>query len=164
VEVGVKYRFIQENGHRPQVGVFPQLELPTGSAARGLGNGQVWARLPVWAQKSWGPWTSYGGGGYAVNRAPEMQSHAFGGWLLQRDFGKRLTLGGEIYSEGRNSIRFAPQPSLISAAITISARTSAYCSAWGETSAAARTPSPTLASIGRGVATLKRSPKSSHPI
>ena len=103
VEVGVKYRFIQENGHGPQVGIFPQLELPTGSDARGLGNGQVWARLPVWIQKSWGPWTTYGGGGYAVNRAPEMQSHAFGGWLLQRDLGKRLTLGGEIYSEGRSS-------------------------------------------------------------
>jgi hypothetical protein len=104
VEVGVKYRFIQESGHRPQVGIFPQLALPTGSAALGLGNGQTWARLPLWVQKSWGPWTTYGGGGYAVNRAPEMRSHAFGGWLLQRDFGKRVTLGGEIYSEGRNSL------------------------------------------------------------
>jgi hypothetical protein len=104
VEVGIKYRFIQENGHRPQVGVFPQLELPTGNAALGLGNGQTWARLPLWAQKSRGAWTTYGGGGYAVNRAPGMRSHAFGGWLLQRDFGKRLTLGGEIYSEGRGGI------------------------------------------------------------
>jgi hypothetical protein len=104
VEAGVKYRFIQENAHRPQVGIFPQLELPTGSAALGLGNGRVWARLPFWVQKSWGPWTSYGGGGYAVNRAPGMRSYGLGGWLLQRDFGKRLTLGGEIYSEGRNSI------------------------------------------------------------
>jgi hypothetical protein len=33
-----------------------------------------------------------------------MRSHALGGWLLQRDFGKRLSLGGEIYSEGRSSI------------------------------------------------------------
>lgn len=104
VEFGVKYRFIREEGGRPQIGIFPQLELPTGNASRGLGNGQLWVRLPLWAQKSWGPWTTYGGGGCAVNRAPGMRSHAFAGWLLQRDLGKRLTLGGEIYSEGRSSI------------------------------------------------------------
>jgi len=105
VEFGVKYRFIQEEGHRPQIGIFPQLELPSGNASRGLGNGRVWARLPLWAQKNWGPWTTYGGGGYAVNRAPGMRSYLLGGWLLQRDLGKRLTLGGEIYSEGSNSVR-----------------------------------------------------------
>jgi len=104
VEFGIKYRFIQEEGKRPQIGIFPQLELPSGNAARGLGNGQVWARLPVWAQKSWGPWTTYGGGGYVLNRAPGMRSHALAGLLLQRELGKRLTLGGELYSEGAGSI------------------------------------------------------------
>jgi hypothetical protein len=104
VEFGVKYRFIQEEGKRPQIGIFPQLELPTGNVGRGLGNGRLWAHLPLWAQKNWGPWTSYGGGGWVVNRAPGMRSHALGGWLLQRDLGKRLTLGGELYSEGASSI------------------------------------------------------------
>jgi len=104
VEFGVKYRFIQEDGARPQIGIFPQLELPTGNVDRGLGNGGVWARLPLWVQKSWGPWTTYGGGGYVINRAPGMRSHALAGWLLQRDLGKRLTLGGEIYSEGASSL------------------------------------------------------------
>jgi len=99
-EVGVKYRFIQETSKRPQIGIFPQIELPTGNASQGLGNGQVWARLPVWVQKSWGPWTTYGGGGYVINRAPGMRSHGIAGWLLQRELGKRLTLGGELYSEG----------------------------------------------------------------
>ena len=104
VEFGVKYRFIQEGGKRPQIGIFPQLELPTGNASRGLGNGRVWVRLPLWVQKSWGPWTTYGGGGYVLNRAPGMRSHALAGWLLQRELGKRLTLGGELYSEGAGSI------------------------------------------------------------
>jgi hypothetical protein len=104
MELGVKYRFIQEAGKRPQIGIFPQLELPTGNVNRGLGNGQVYARLPLWVQKSWGPWTSYGGGGGVVNRAPGMRSHALAGWLLQRDLGKRVTLGGEIYSEGSTSL------------------------------------------------------------
>lgn len=55
VEVGAKYRFVRETARRPQVGVFPMLELPTGDASRGLGNGQLCARLPVWLQKSAGP-------------------------------------------------------------------------------------------------------------
>ena len=32
VELGVKYRFVAEGHFRPQIGTFPMLELPTGSA------------------------------------------------------------------------------------------------------------------------------------
>jgi hypothetical protein len=103
IEVGVKYRFVQETEHRPQVGIFPMLELPTGDADRGLGNGQLWARLPFWVQKSWGPWTTYGGGGYALNRAPGARDYLFGGWLVQRDLSAKLTLGGEVYSSGADT-------------------------------------------------------------
>jgi hypothetical protein len=67
-ELGVKYRFIQEdeNGWRPMVGVFP-LQVPTGNSDRGLGTGSTHAYLPVWLQKSFGDWTTYGGGGYWIN-------------------------------------------------------------------------------------------------
>ncbi len=98
-EVGVKYRFVQESGKRPQVGAFPLIELPTGNSRLGLGNGQVWARLPLWVQKSYGAWTSYGGGGYQINRAPGMKDSLFAGWLLQRQMTKRWTLGTEIYHQ-----------------------------------------------------------------
>lgn len=103
MEFGLKYRFIQETDYRPMVGVFPLLEIPTGDANRGLGNGRAWGKLPLWLQKSWGPWTTYGGGGYAINPAPEQRNYSFGGWLLQRDFGERLTLGGEIFAQGKSS-------------------------------------------------------------
>jgi hypothetical protein len=103
MEFGFKYRFIQETDYRPMVAVFPLLEIPTGDANRGLGNGRAWGKLPLWLQKSWGPWTTYGGGGYAINPAPEQRDYFFGGWLLQRDFGERLTLGGEIFAQGRSS-------------------------------------------------------------
>jgi hypothetical protein len=55
-EFGIKYRFVQESSKRPQIGAFPLIELPTRNSRLGLGNGQVWARLPVWIQKSHGPW------------------------------------------------------------------------------------------------------------
>jgi len=99
-EVGVKYRFVQETRWSPQIATYPVIEMPTGNAAAGLGNGRAWYQLPVWAQKSWGPWTSYGGGGYAFNDAPGQRSYAFGGWQVQRDVGKFLTLGGEVYYQG----------------------------------------------------------------
>jgi hypothetical protein len=102
-ELGLKYRFLQESARRPQVGTFPIILLPTGNSNLGLGNGVVWARLPLWLQKSWGPWTSYGGGGYAINTAPGMRNHAFGGGLLQRDLNKWLTLGGEVFAQGADT-------------------------------------------------------------
>jgi hypothetical protein len=103
MEFGLKYRFIQESNYLPMVGVFPLLEIPTGEVTRGLSNGRAWGKLPIWLQKSWGPWTTYGGGGYAINPAPEQRNYWFGGWLLQRDFGERLTLGGEIFAQGKSS-------------------------------------------------------------
>jgi hypothetical protein len=100
IELGVKYRFVHENDTRPQIGAFPMAELPSGDASRGLGNGRTWFRLPVWVQKSWGPWTTYGGAGAVLNSAPGQRDYSFGGWLVQYSFNKHLTLGGEIFAQG----------------------------------------------------------------
>lgn len=100
VEVGVKYRFLHETDSHPQVGIFPMLELPTGNADRGLGNGRAWWTLPVWLQKSWGDWTTYGGVGRAFNHAPGMRSYNFGGWLVQRKVSEHFTLGSEVFAQG----------------------------------------------------------------
>jgi hypothetical protein len=84
-ELGVKYRFIQESEYVPMMATFPLLELPTGSKARGLGIGRAQLYLPLWLQKSWGPWTSYGGGGYWINPGTGNKNHWYAGWLLQRN-------------------------------------------------------------------------------
>lgn len=47
LETGIKFRFIQETKHRPQVGRFTMFEIPTGSAVRGLGVGKIWYKVPV---------------------------------------------------------------------------------------------------------------------
>jgi hypothetical protein len=96
-ELGVKYRFIQEGDYIPMVGVFPILHLPTGNQNRGLGNGDPQLFLPLWLQKSLGPWTSYGGGGYWLNPGTDNKNFWFFGWLLQRDITEWLTVGGEIF-------------------------------------------------------------------
>lgn len=99
-EFGIKYRYLKETKHRPMIGTFTMLEIPTGSYSRGLGIGKVWYKLPVWVQKSWGPWTTYGGAGYEIVPQIGYRNFPFGGWLVQRDLGKKLTLGAEIFSHG----------------------------------------------------------------
>jgi hypothetical protein len=100
IELGIKYRFVQETKHRPMIGTFTMFEIPTGSASRGLGVGKTWYKVPLWAQKSFGPWTTYGGGGVTVFSVPGYRNYPFAGWLLQRDFGKKWTLGSEIFYHG----------------------------------------------------------------
>jgi len=100
VELGIKYRFIHEDeqGWRPQVGTFPIVDLPSGSSSRGLGEGHVKVLFPLWIQKSWGPWTTYGGGGYWYHPGENNKNYWFTGWLLQREFSKMLTIGAEIFN------------------------------------------------------------------
>jgi hypothetical protein len=102
-ELGFKYRFIDEdtNGSRPVVGVYPLIELPTGNAHLGLGAGNMRAYFPIWVQKSFGDWTTYGGGGYWINHGDDTpnRDYWFFGWLLQRQVTKQLAIGGEIYHQ-----------------------------------------------------------------
>jgi hypothetical protein len=94
IELGAKLRFVEEGRRRPEVGIFPLVTLPSGSAERGLGAGHAAGFLPVWLQKSFGPWTTYGGGGFRVG--PGEGALVLGG-LLQRKVSKRVTLGAEVY-------------------------------------------------------------------
>jgi hypothetical protein len=107
-EFGFKYRFIEEDEHgtQPQVGIFPLLELPTGSQSRGLGSGHASVFLPVWVQKSFGDWTTYGGGGYWINQDDRLgdKNYWFCGWLLQRKVTDKLTLGGEIFHQTADTV------------------------------------------------------------
>src|SRR5579884_1033559 len=46
IELGAKYRFIEETNWIPQVGVFPLVQVPTGNALFGNGHGHWQAFLP----------------------------------------------------------------------------------------------------------------------
>ena len=102
-ELGVKYRFIHESDNIPQVGIFPLIHVPTGDSDRGLGSGHVQEFLPLWLQKSFGPWTTYGGGGYWINPGTDNKNYWQLGWLVQRDITKALTLGAEVFYFGKQT-------------------------------------------------------------
>ncbi len=109
-ELGLKFRFIQETELMPQVGIFPMVELPTGKAERGLGTGHTVVYIPLWLQKSFGKWTTYGGYGWWRNPGEGQRNWNYTGWLLQREMAETLTLGGELYRatasslDGRNAV------------------------------------------------------------
>jgi len=103
-EFGLQYRFIQETKHHPMLGTFVMTEIPTGNANLGLGAGGFSWKLPLYTQKSLGPWTIDAGGGETLNHnIPGALNSPFGGTLVTRDLSDRLTLGGEIFAHGRQT-------------------------------------------------------------
>ncbi len=96
-ELGIKYRFVQESDNMPQIGVFPLVEVPTGDQSQGLSNGAAQIYLPIWIQKSWGKFTTYGGGGYWLNYGPGTKNWLFAGWEGQYDFSDAVTVGAEAF-------------------------------------------------------------------
>lgn len=105
-ELGVKYRFVQEDdeGWRPMIGTFPIVVLSTGDENKGLGGGHTQTFIPIWLQKSFGAWTTYGGGGYWINPGAGNKNYWFSGWLLQRKISDSLTLGGELFHETADTV------------------------------------------------------------
>ena len=95
-ELGAKYRFIQETDSRPQVGIFPLVEAPTGDRAKGLGTVDTPVFLPIWLQKTIGKWQSYGGGGYWFNPGAGNRNYAQLGWQAQYNIDERWSPGAEL--------------------------------------------------------------------
>ena len=103
IELGVKYGFIKQTKHRPQIGSFTMFEIPTGDSTRGLGVGRVWYKLPIWVAKDFGPWSLCGGLGYTVVPITQHRNYLYGGFLLKREVNKRLELSAEVFSHARQS-------------------------------------------------------------
>jgi hypothetical protein len=100
--VGFKYRFIgeDEDGWRPQVAFFPSVAIPVGTASR---NSPVTEFFPIWAQKSFGPWTTFGGGGFTNNPGTGNRDFVTYGMALQRQVRKDLALGVEVFGQTKDS-------------------------------------------------------------
>jgi hypothetical protein len=101
-EFGVKYRFLSETENRPQIGIFPIIQIPTIKNPE-FSNGKTQLFIPVWAQKSWGKFTSYGGLGYNINPGINNKDWILTGWEIQYDFSPLIMLGGELYNRSADS-------------------------------------------------------------
>jgi len=96
-EVGVKYRFMKETSTLPQIGIFPLVDMPTGNQSKGLGSGNTQVFIPVWLQKSFGKWTTYGGTGYWINPGTGNKNWWFTGWQIQKQVTNNFNIGVEVY-------------------------------------------------------------------
>jgi hypothetical protein len=107
MELGLKWGFLKQTAHRPQIGSFTMLELPTGNSDRGLGLGRVWYKLPLWIEKEFGPWSLVGGAGYTLIDQTQYRSYPYGGFLVKRVLGERLELSIESFSHAREGLAAA---------------------------------------------------------
>jgi len=103
-ELGVKYRFLHETDTLPQIAIYPSVELPTGNHNEDLGNGKTQGFLPIWMEKKFGDWTTYGGGGYWFNPGPGNRDFWFAGWEVQRKITGSFTAGMEIQFRTPDSV------------------------------------------------------------
>jgi hypothetical protein len=106
-EAGIKCRFITETESRPQAGIFPIIEIPTIKDSE-FSNGRPRIYLPLWLQKSWGKFTTYGGAGYWINPGKDNRNWIYAGWEAQYDFSQLLMLGGELYYHSADKINDKP--------------------------------------------------------
>lgn len=107
MELGVKYGFIHQTKHRPQIGSFTMFEIPTGSYSRGLGVGKAWYKLPIWMAKDIGPWSLDGGAGYTIVPQTGYRNFPYGGFLVKRVVNERLELSAEIFSHAHEGFAAA---------------------------------------------------------
>jgi hypothetical protein len=107
MELGVKYGFIKQTPHRPQIGSFTMFEMPTGNFNKGLGVGKVWYKLPLWAEKEFGSWSLVGGLGYAVVPQTGYRNYLYGGYLMKKTVNERLELSAEVFSHAREGLATA---------------------------------------------------------
>jgi hypothetical protein len=99
LDIGAKYRFLSaaSDSWLPDAAVFPSVTVPTG--APGFGTGHASLFIPVWLEKDFGKWSTFGGGGYDVNPGVGQRNYTFAGWAVTRSFGEHLNLGVEIYHQ-----------------------------------------------------------------
>ena len=102
-EIALKVRFMQEEPGRPQASFYPAIVLPTGNANAGLGGGLPKVFLPIWAQKTNGSWTYFGGGGVWHNPGLGNRDYTFTGFAVTHDVRDGLNVGAEVYHQSADT-------------------------------------------------------------
>lgn len=114
LELGLKARFLPESDIFPQAGIFPHVELPTGDADRRLGSGKARVFIPLWLQKTWTNFSTYGGAGYWIEQAADRQNWWYAGWVLRLKIDTGLLVGLEL---NYNTAQYKTGPPMNSANI-----------------------------------------------
>lgn len=98
-ELGIKYRFVEETDNFPQIGTFPIFQLPL---SLNMKESQLF--LPVWFQKSFDKFSTYGGFGYGINPGVGNRNWLFLGMQCQYEFSEILSQGFEVFYHSGQTI------------------------------------------------------------
>lgn len=99
IEVAAKYKFLHQSGGLADVAFFPRAYLPTGR-----GSTRTRLLLPLWAQRDWGKWSLFGGGGYVLNPGAGQRNYWQHGAVLARQMRPGFQLGLEYYGAGPSAL------------------------------------------------------------
>ncbi|MFL6763598.1 MAG: transporter [Sphingomicrobium sp.] len=94
LELGAKYRFVNDEKRGWQAAIFPRAILPT--SAKDLGGKRVRFLLPLWVQKDFGSTSLFGGGGYEINPGAANKDFWQASVAVTHDIGNTLSLGTEV--------------------------------------------------------------------
>jgi hypothetical protein len=108
VQLAAKYKFLHQSDGSltPDVSFFPRFFLPT--ASRQFGPQRLGLLLPIWAEKDFGPWSVFGGGGYDINPGPGNRNYWQDGVVVTYAFSDRFNLGAEIYNQSPDTLAAKP--------------------------------------------------------
>lgn len=101
VELAAKYRFLHQEDFGLDVSFFPRIFLP--SASTQVGDDHAALLLPLWAQKDFGKWSLFGGGGCTIADAAGTQDFCQAGLAVTREVAPGLRLGAEIFHQGADA-------------------------------------------------------------
>jgi hypothetical protein len=93
-EAGLKVRFVQETATTPQVALYPQVTFASGPPGVTTGHGTFF--LPLWAQKTIGKITVFGGGGFDFDRDASGAGDWQGGLAATDPLSASDTIGLEV--------------------------------------------------------------------
>jgi len=97
IELAAKYRFMHQDDFGWDVAVFPRMFLPSASSL--VGDRHASFLLPIWVGRDFGRWSTFGGGGCALNNGDGGEDYCLMGWALTREVAPKLHLGAEIYHQ-----------------------------------------------------------------
>jgi Putative MetA-pathway of phenol degradation len=101
IELAAKYRFLDQDDSGWDVAVFPRVFLP--SPSRLAGDHHIAVLLPFWAEKDFGKWSTFGGGGCALDNGDGGRDYCQGGWALTREVASGLRVGAELYAQSADT-------------------------------------------------------------
>jgi hypothetical protein len=102
LELGVKYRFFNDEKHGFSTAVFPRAILPT---ARHSPEEKTRFLLPLWVGKDFAGGTSlFGGGGYEVNPGAGNRDFWQAAIALTQDVSDGLSVGAEVARQGSDTV------------------------------------------------------------